>query len=357
MPRLYSPYFLGSSTIELHVFCDASEEAYCAVAYFRIITLSTIETSFVIAKTRVAPLKTSRIPRLELQLALIDSRLVSIIKDEHNIKPHRVCMWTDSNIVHCWIRADNRRFRKFVAQRVGEILEHTNVDDWKWVASKDNVADDATRHNTKTCFEKCRWFSEPHFLQLSELDWPKRKDCSPSDELEVIEDVFNILPHASFVNFDRFSSELRMVRMMAWILRFVSNSRGKQCRHAGELDVDELSKAEDICIREAQKQSFLDELQCIRRGQDISKNSKLKKLCVKLKKDGFLRVYRRLGELDAEYEYKSPVVLDGKHKFSELIVKKYHVDCNHQNTATVLNEIRQRYWIIGVNRVLKKGES
>lgn len=129
--RCYSPHFANSSIIELHVFCDASEEAYCAVAYFRIITSSTIETSFVIAKTRVAPLKTSTIPRLELQAALVGSRLVSIIKDEHNVKPHRVYMWTDSNTVLCWVKADNRRFRQYVSQRVGEILEHTNVDDWK----------------------------------------------------------------------------------------------------------------------------------------------------------------------------------------------------------------------------------
>lgn len=62
----------------------------------------------------------------------------------------------------------------------------------------------------------------------------------------------------------------------------------------------------------------------------------------------------RLHELDAHSDYKTPIVLDGKHKFTELLVKKFHVDCNHQNTATILNEIRQRYWIIGAKRVLKK---
>jgi len=52
-----------SSKIQLHIFADASEKAYCAVAYLRTIT-EPINVSFVTAKGRVAPTKQLPLPRL-----------------------------------------------------------------------------------------------------------------------------------------------------------------------------------------------------------------------------------------------------------------------------------------------------
>ena len=61
-------YFASShESTELHVFVDASKVAYGARAY----VVNGDKTSFVIAKTRVAPLKHSTIPLLELVAAFI----------------------------------------------------------------------------------------------------------------------------------------------------------------------------------------------------------------------------------------------------------------------------------------------
>jgi hypothetical protein len=49
---------------QLHVFCDASEQAYCVVAYLRSCTQNGVETAFISFKTHVAPLKSISIPRL-----------------------------------------------------------------------------------------------------------------------------------------------------------------------------------------------------------------------------------------------------------------------------------------------------
>lgn len=66
IPRCYSPSFSTADKIDLHIFANASEKAYAAVAYFRIEKGNNITTSFVIAKTRVAPLKPISVPRMEL---------------------------------------------------------------------------------------------------------------------------------------------------------------------------------------------------------------------------------------------------------------------------------------------------
>ncbi|GBP72558.1 hypothetical protein EVAR_89654_1 [Eumeta japonica] len=78
IPRCYA---LRSSKIELHVFGDASEHAYAAVAYWRAVRPDgTVHLALVAGKSRVAPNKVMSIPRLELQAALLACRLATNIK-------------------------------------------------------------------------------------------------------------------------------------------------------------------------------------------------------------------------------------------------------------------------------------
>ncbi|GFT91970.1 uncharacterized protein TNCV_125001 [Trichonephila clavipes] len=63
--------------IEIHGFSDASERAYAAVVYIKCFNESgQSQTRLLCSKSRVAPLKTLTIPRLELSAALLLSRLV-----------------------------------------------------------------------------------------------------------------------------------------------------------------------------------------------------------------------------------------------------------------------------------------
>ncbi|XP_058977874.1 uncharacterized protein LOC131802204 [Musca domestica] len=60
--------------VQLHTFVDASKDGYAAVCYFRLKKNDTIVCSIVGSKTRVAPIKITSVPRLELMAALIGSR-------------------------------------------------------------------------------------------------------------------------------------------------------------------------------------------------------------------------------------------------------------------------------------------
>ena len=64
----------------LCIFCDASEEAFGACAYVRWqINDGTYDVRFIAAKSRVAPLKRLTIPRLELQAAVMGTRLYQAV--------------------------------------------------------------------------------------------------------------------------------------------------------------------------------------------------------------------------------------------------------------------------------------
>lgn len=71
-----------NSEVELHGFCDASEKAYAAVVYTKIVNGGRAEIRLVASKTRVAPKKTkTTLPRLELCGAVLLSHLLKSTKE------------------------------------------------------------------------------------------------------------------------------------------------------------------------------------------------------------------------------------------------------------------------------------
>ncbi|XP_073967443.1 uncharacterized protein [Choristoneura fumiferana] len=186
IPRWYSLNELQVEKCELHIFADSSESAYAAVAYWRFLyTNGSVKLALICSKVRVAPLKPVSIPRLELQGALIAARLATSICEAHRLKASRRVFWSDSMTVLGWLRSDARSFKPFVAHRVGEILETTNVKEWHWVPSHLNVADDATRLKRTALTQECRWISGPEFLLSS--DWPSEPHVAQTlgqDELK-----------------------------------------------------------------------------------------------------------------------------------------------------------------------------
>ena len=85
--RLHRNYMITvPKEMQLHVMCDASEKAYAEVAYWRVTNHDgTVHTILIAAKSKVAPRRTQSIPRLELQAAVIGTRLADNIKKEHRV--------------------------------------------------------------------------------------------------------------------------------------------------------------------------------------------------------------------------------------------------------------------------------
>ena len=101
------------------------------------------------------------IPRLELQAAVMAVRLKEQIVKEHETKIHSCNFWTDSTTVLQWIHSSHRKQQVFVANRVAEILDTTNVSQWNHVRGISNPADIGTQAINVDKLKKSEWLAAP----------------------------------------------------------------------------------------------------------------------------------------------------------------------------------------------------
>jgi hypothetical protein len=167
VPRCFKPdEFRDLKRVELHHFSDASTDGYGQCSYLRL-TDETDKThcSLVMAKSRVTPLKQVSIPRLELNAAVVFVKISTILQNELNYDKVEEIYWTDSQTVLGYISNDARRFHVFVANRVQQIRDHTTPDQWKYVESKLNPADGASRGlRASHLINNATWINGPEFL-------------------------------------------------------------------------------------------------------------------------------------------------------------------------------------------------
>ena len=108
-----------SSSLELHVFCDASTTAYAAVVYVPEQMDDRVHTQMLTAKTRVAPIETL-CPTFRTLGAQLSQAVKEDINDSRFPKP-KVFALTDSRVTLAWIKDIPRKWKTFVANRVAKI--------------------------------------------------------------------------------------------------------------------------------------------------------------------------------------------------------------------------------------------
>ncbi|XP_053692317.1 uncharacterized protein LOC128740775 [Sabethes cyaneus] len=222
IPRCYFRSSTKRSNLQLHLFVDSSESAYACAVYFRLESECGAEVALGAAKTKVAPLKTLSIPRLELRAAVLGVRLMETIQKHHTFTVSQRYCWSDASTVLAWIRStDHRRYHKYIAVRVGEILSSTHQSEWRWVPSKQNVADLATKWNKLPhVTAENPWFRGPAFLYEPEERWPKQRIVVPTEE-ELRPTHFLAVHLAPNMVFERFNRWTKMHMFFVALIIFV----------------------------------------------------------------------------------------------------------------------------------------
>lgn len=365
IPRCFFEKSTKVLSLELHVFCDASEKGFAAVAYFRIVYENNlIGVRFVTSKNYVAPLRPLSVPRLELQAAVIGARLAeSISTSLSNLKIHSRIFWSDSRVVLCWIRCDPRRYQTYVANRLGEIDELTDPNSWRWVPGELNVADFATKVQKTDLSPQGQWFNGPAFLVLDESQWPEKLEFSQEEfqQKSKVESrkVFNVTSRSKFSailpEFSRFSRFSRLLSATARVFasKSIWLSRIGKASPRFEPNVDDFSKAKKALLQQAQLDSFPIEFTELSAGREIPKSSRILTLTPGLL-NGLLVIQGRASKFSGTEKFcNNPIILDGNHKIARLLIFECHVKLNHGNSQTVINELRQEFWITRLRSALR----
>ena len=247
---------------QLFGFCDASTIAYAAVIYIVELASSGKRSNFVVSKTRVSPLKTRTIPRLELLSALLfaRSRLMKTVMESLSTKLTLQAprCFTDSQISLCWIKGTEKEWKPFVQNRANEIRRLIPEDCWDHCSGKSNPADLPSHGLSPTELSVSDlWRHGPSWLHedLSITLLPPAIPEACAKELKSC-NVFCLMTstdtsHVStIIDCQRYSSIHKLYRVTAYVLKFVSLSKDK--RQSRQFTQNDLAKARKLWISECQ---------------------------------------------------------------------------------------------------------
>ncbi|XP_074649414.1 uncharacterized protein LOC141904651 [Tubulanus polymorphus] len=345
---------------QLHHFSDAAEIGYGAVSFLRLFDGTTVHCSFVLGKSRVTPLKTVSIPRLELAAAVLSTRLDGMILKEIDIPIETSYFWTDSTAVLKYIRNEDKRFQVYVANRVSAIREHSKPCQWRFIDGCLNPADDASRGLKPTeLIISSRWLMGPEFLWRDESQWPKQPDdvnfdIDPSDqELRKTVNTVEVDEDHLLNSFSQFSSWYKLKKCVAWILRLKSRllSRVRKIDSvvkSNRITVSELRRAENAILGYVQKRYYPDEC-----SHSLKRTSSLIPLDPVLV-DGLLCVGGRLRRSTLPDKRKHPIIVPKKSHLCTLIIDYYHRVYAHRGCEYVLSNIRKKYWLINAKSAIRR---
>ena len=170
--------------------------------------------------------------------------LISVIKV---VATSKIFLWTDSATVLYWLRLPANSFKPFVSTRIQEIQDSVPnaLSCFRFVQSNLNPADALTKplHASKLS----SWLEGPQFLLKTEENWPKQptelihdkilstKELSKNNKNFLNVHRFNLIIDFENLLTKRISSWRRLVRVVAWLERFMFPQQYEQL-NAAELE-------------------------------------------------------------------------------------------------------------------------
>ncbi|XP_064470175.1 uncharacterized protein LOC135384923 [Ornithodoros turicata] len=311
---------MSEGSIALHMFCDASPRAYGAAAY--LVTLDRdghYSADLLLAKSRVAPVKTVSLPRLELMGAVIATRLMGFLQTTLSLSTVPTVLWTDSEITLYWIYGSTNDWKPFVQNRVSEIRAGTEPSQWRHCPGKENPADLLTRGTS--CLQLLNnsvWWQGPSWL-MDQKSWPPAWRTPDEPCVEVRNETkaqtaccVPILATTTLMDVAKYSSLHRLLRVTAWVSRFLHNCRHTTAESRGPLTAAEVVAAETYWVTAAQLQAY----------------------------------HSRKEE--------HPIVIPADHSFTALLVFRAHVRLLHAGVQETLAALREEYWVLRGRQVVKR---
>ncbi|GFR11593.1 integrase catalytic domain-containing protein [Trichonephila clavata] len=198
------------------------------------------------------------------------------------------------------------------------------------------------------------WWNGAHWLHQPEENWPKGEvEGVEEKNLELrrkyektIQNQCILEPNDHVLDLKKYSSLNKMLRVTAWILRFLTNSRHNNVKDS-YLHANEIEQAELFWITEAQREFYSSEILALKKKQPIRHDSKIRSLVPILASQHILRISTRLEEAGLVIGEKQTILLPAKSKFTELLVMREYIilhsaqkEVNHLTNILKDNELQ-----------------
>lgn len=338
-------------------FGDASKKGFGAVIYCRKEEGGNVSSILICAKSKVSPMKTETIPRLELNAAVLLSKLMkSVIKSvENRMKFQKIFAFSDATIPLGWICSpESSSWTSFVNSRISTIRGNVDPKYWYHVSGTENPADCLSRGLTpKELLEHKMWFHGPSWIYEVEEKWP----ISPGSKYAAldIEKKKTVLiarkteEDPIIALSERCSTWEKLVKTVIFILKFA-----KKLKKGHKFSIENWQLAEKVIFKAVQKKHFAIDIYAVKKNEGSSHLKKLNPIF----EDELLRVGGRLNEADIPFEEKHPVILPKKDRVVDLLINYYHRKNLHTGTSLLLCILRKKFWIISartrVKQILRK---
>lgn len=136
-----------------------------------------------------------------------------------------------------------------------------------------------------------------------------------------------------------------MIRVVAYILRFVKSANSKQKqRQRDNLTPEETKKAIKVLLREVQRQEFSEELRALRKGKPLKHDSRILQLNPFIDDEDIIRVGGRITNSTFAYDMKHPILLPQAHHMTRLNIENEHKKLLHAGPQATLAAIRNEYY-------------
>ena len=220
----------------------------------------------------------------------------------------------------------------------------------------------------KTLATNTFWWEGPELLKLDQREWPRapteaeigENDTALKEKLKSEPTITHAMLTTGekevpiqvnrIIDLDRFSSKGKVLRSIAWVLRFVDNLKckvnGKVTNTNKQVSMVELERAESLIIRSIQHEAFNKEISYLQNSTaGLGKTRPpiyVNQFNLYIDEEGVLRCRTRIKNAQVRDSTKKPILLPPRNPYSELLVKDSHERVFHNGVRETLNMLRQK---------------